>query len=1223
MPDDLPDLRDRHAFARELTAVRERAGLTIREVAAKVDIPAATLGGYFAGSHLPPLRQPSVLAAVLGVCGVSDPGTLEHWDGALRALRRMPGRRPADAPVPYRGLAAFGRADAYWFCGREELTASLLTAFAMPDTVPLMVVGPSGSGKSSLLCAGLIPAIGDTLLVTPGRSPLAELDRLEAGAGGRVVVVDQFEEIFTHGTDEAQRVAFVDALGAMSGAVVLGMRSDFYDQALRHPLLAAALQRRQVIVGPMTEPELRRAIVEPARRARVELEEGLVEVLLRDAHAVQDAGALPLLSHALRSTWERGRRHNLRIADYQATGGIQGAVAATAEEVYSGLTERQRHFTRRALLRLVHPEGALVTRRRVTRAELPVGGGDEQEALDQFIAGRLLTADGAGVEITHEALLAAWPRLREWIETDRADLRVHRQLTAAAEIWAESGRDSHALLRGVRLELAREWAAGHDADLNRREREFFERSVANDEAELRAARRRGRRLTQLLAAVTVLFLVAAGLTGYAFVQRANANTQRDLAVSRELAITADRLRGTDVALAAQLSVAAYRIAPTAEARSSLLASYAGPSATRIVGPPGVVQAAAVSPDGRVVAIGAPDSTVRLWSLGPDRPLGGPLAGHAGTIFAAAFGPGGKLLATAGADRTVRLWHVDPTGASPAGQVTAATNTVYSVAFSPDGTLLAAGSADGTVTLWRVTAAGTLTGVATVAASASAVQAVAISPTGDTLAAGGVDATVRLFDISRPASPVRLPVTLAGATRTVFSVAFSHDGRLLAAGSADFTVRLWNVGDRQRPTPHGPPLTGPVGWVNSVAFSPDDRMVVAGSSDEKAWLWHTATGSSAGTLPHPAQVTDVLFGPDDSTVTTAAADGVLRRWSVPGPVITGPTRAVFNAIPAGPRHSLVVAAGDGTFSLWNMTDPRDPRPLGPAITVPDGDGAATISPDARTLAVGTGAGPVQLWDIAAPGRPAGLPTWLLDHHDNIEAVTFSPDGRLLVVAGDDGTATLWDVADPAHPRSAGPPLVAGNYVYSPVFSPDGHVLAYGTADRTVELWDVHDPGRPVRLGPPLRGATSPVFAVAFSPDGHTLATADNAIRLWNVTDPRRPTATAAPLTGPDHAVWSLAFAPDGRTLAAGTGDGTIWLWDTTDTHRPDLHATLSAHAGSVFTVAFDPHSGILASGGADRTTRLWNIDTGQVAAFVCATAGDPVTAAEWARYVPGEPFRPPC
>jgi len=229
----------------------------------------------------------------------------------------------------------------------------------------------------------------------------------------------------------------------------------------------------------------------------------------------------------------------------------------------------------------------------------------------------------------------------------------------------------------------------------------------------------------------------------------------------------------------------------------------------------------------------------------------------------------------------------------------------------------------------------------------------------------------------------------------------------------------------------------------------------------------------------------------------------------------------------------------------------------------------ISPDARIVAAGATDGTVRLWDVSRTATPAPLKTSLTDHHDKTEAVMFSPDGRMLAIAGDDHKASLWDVTTPSRPTRLGPPMGADNYVYSPVFSPDGTLFAYGTADGRVYLWDVHDPQRPVPLGPPLIRAASPVFALAFRPGGHTLATADTAIRLWDITDPRHPAAEAPPLTGPDHTVWSLAFAPDATTLAAGTGDGTIWLWSTNDPRQPQLSATLPAHAGQVYTVAFDP------------------------------------------------------
>jgi transcriptional regulator with XRE-family HTH domain len=406
-------------FGRELTLARQRAGLTVREVARAVGIPASTAGDYFAGRHLPPPSQPGLLPRILRTCGVTDQAQLSDWMSALNRIRRGPGRRPAGAAAPYRGLASFRPEDAAWFFGREDLTArlaGLATAAPVPG-VPLTVVGPSGSGKSSLLRAGLIPSLPDSLrrrlaVFTPGATPLRELARqlamlapagpdpgaptgsslIEAalrsdpagaprilsgrhgpgealrlipggsdpgqgpgtpgsGDSGLLIVVDQFEEIFTACRDEAEQHRFITAICALAGpaVVVLALRADFYDRALRYPELARALQERQVVVVPMTREEVRRAIIEPAHLARLDVDDGLVELLLRDLAphspeggpqgAGHEAGALPLLSHALLTTWSRSHGGRLTVADYQASGGIQHAIARTADQVYGSLDE--------------------------------------------------------------------------------------------------------------------------------------------------------------------------------------------------------------------------------------------------------------------------------------------------------------------------------------------------------------------------------------------------------------------------------------------------------------------------------------------------------------------------------------------------------------------------------------------------------------------------------------------------------------------------------------------------------------------------------------------------------------------------------------------------------------------------------------------------------------------------------------------------------------------
>ena len=502
-------------------------------------------------------------------------------------------------------------------------------------------------------------------------------DGRAAGQACLVMVVDQFEEVFTACPDDRERAAFIAALCAASrrtagdrrpaALVVLGLRADFYPHALRYPELVPALQHRQVLVGPMTEPELRSAITEPARKARLEIEDGLVELLLRDlAPAAGDAGpgtahesgSLPLMSHALLATWERARRGRLTVADYQAGGGIEGAVAGTAEEAFG---ELHRSPARAGPPDLPAPgphrrrHGRYPAPR--VRDELLSRDDDAQHVLDLFIDRRLITADTDEVEIAHEALLSAWPRLRGWIEADRAGGRIQRQLSGAAEIWRDSDRDAHALYGGARLASVTDWADDpvHRARLNVLEREFLEASVEHQTAEERAARRRTRG-HQLVAAMAVLSLVAGFLAIFAFWQKANIANQRNLVISEQVALGANQLRATNPSLASQLSLAAYQVAPTSTARSSLLESYSAPAATQILGSPGVMQSVAFAHSGTTMAAAGENSVIRLWNLAHSlrpTPVGPRLDGDGQTVFSLAFSPNGSTLASGGADRTVQ------------------------------------------------------------------------------------------------------------------------------------------------------------------------------------------------------------------------------------------------------------------------------------------------------------------------------------------------------------------------------------------------------------------------------------------------------------------------------------------------------------------------------------------------------------------------------------------
>ena len=1318
--DEEPDPRriaSQPEFGRELTLARQRAGLTVREVARAVGIPASTTGDYFAGRHLPPPSQPGLLPRILRVCGETDPDQLREWVSALNRIRRGPGRRSATATAPYRGLASFQPEDAPWFFGREAITARLvrLATEASAPRVPLTVVGSSGSGKSSLLRAGMIPALPDwaqprLALFTPGAAPLGELARQlarlhavtiegtaaegaatdppttdPAAAGdsaessrieaalrrdpgdaprlipdlgpGLVIVVDQFEEIFTACQDEAERQRFITAICALAGpaVVVLALRADFYDRALRYPELAEALQERQVVVVPMTQEEVRSAIVEPARLARLDVEDGLVELLLSDlaprspdvslAGAGHEAGALPLLSHALLTTWSRRHGSRLTVADYQASGGIRHAIARTADRVYGSLDEGQRDIARRLFLRLVYvADDAPETRSSVRLDELrdwPDEAASSGEVLDRFVAERLITVDADTAQITHEALLTAWPLLRTWIDANREGLRVRRRLNDAARTWDEAGRDPAALLRGGQLALARDWAADplNRDSLGTLTRAFVDTGIVQERLQQAAERNRTIRLRRLVAALSVLVVLTVGLSGYAFQQRQaatrardNATAARNTAQSREVAVEADQVRGQSAGLAAELSLAAYRIAPTAEARASLLESSGSPAEARLLDSADVVEAVSLSPDHHVLAVAAADGTLRLWDVarpGHPVPLGATLLprNRNQPLYSVAFSPDGRRLAAAGAGRDVLLWNV----ANPAHPVrlpvtlSGPRNTVYSLAFSPRRSLLAAGSADRTVRLWsladpdRPAALGKpLTG------PAGYVQSVAFSPDGTTLAAGSTDKTVRLWDVSGPAHPVTLGKPLTGPAKEVSSVAFSPDGKTLAAGSQDNKVWLWKMGSRSRPRPDGT-LAGDTDWVNVVAFSPDGRSLAAGSSDDQVLVWNLATRTVTATLPQPQPVTTLAWDGVGHLV-AGDADGMVRNWLLPTPVLDadGPV----NSVAYSPGGRLLAVGDNGGLQIWNpasRTQLAAAAAPGPAGTIVN---AVAFSPVGTSLATGYGDGEIQLWRVTPAGALAPLSRPLVAQKsstDLVEFVAFSPDGRLLATCGDDGTVRLWSVTDPAGPRPLATVRDSGTIAFSVAFSPDGHTLAVASADGLTRLLDISDPGRPAQLGRPLAGPASYAISVAFSPDGRTLAvgSADKSVRLWDVADLARPVLLGHPLTGPAGYVYSVAFSPDGRTLAAGVTDGTVWLWRVTDLARPTLVASLTGPAHAVYSVAFAPGGANLAAGSADGTVRLWDTQARAARAGVCATAGQPLTRTEWRIYLPGRRYAPPC
>ena len=1083
-------------------------------------------------------------------------------------------------PNPYRGLSAFGEEDAEFFFGRDTFIEQLLAAVRKKPLVP--VIGRSGSGKSSVVFAGLIPKLkkeGGWLIADfrPESSPfynlakklnplltphwetignndkrrenknlannlkqrvdalhdvIADILKDNASAHRFLLVVDQFEELYTISAED-ERLPFLNQLLAAVRAasakqtpnftLVLTLRDDFLGHALDSSLGEALQEFKTEFLYAMTREQLQEAIEKPAEKEKIKIEDCLTDRILNAV--VGEPGILPCLEFALTQLWEKQKNGVLDFSAYKEIGGVEKALANHADFVFEKLTVQDQQRVKRIFIQLVNfEEKKQDTRRLATRTQV----GKENWILVKKLADARLVVTGRDevkkeetVEVVHEALIRGWDRLRHWMEENHKFRTWQEHLRAAIERWDAINQNEGGLLQKALLAEAENWIEKRGEEITLNEKAFIQKSREYEDS--------GRKFQEELLRKAEISEIDALVS---------LSESRFLLHDELLALLAIVKAGRKLQ---------HTPAPPDDIKRRTIyalrqAVYGIQERNRFEGHSNKVNDVCFSPDGQMIASVSADHSLKIWQLDGTMLQTFP---HSDWVYGVSFSPQGRMIVSACADCTLKLWRLDGTLLQI---FKGHTNMVNKVCFSPDGQIIASASDDKTVKLWSLDGK-----VIQTLQHSDMAYGVSYSPDGQMLVSASLDQMVRLWQIDGT-----LLHALEGHKESVNRVSFSPDGQIVASASDDHTVKIWRIDGTLLQT-----FSGHTNVVNAVTFSPDSKTIVSASSDKTVKLWRV-DGTLLQTFEgHSDKIYGVSFSPDGKTIASASDDKTVRLWQIDNTIISGHTEKVWSVSFSPDGQTLASGSWDRTVRLWRL----DGTPGRVFRRHSDRVFSITFSPDGKTIASASDDTTVKLWSLEG----TELQTFR-GHANRVYGVSFSPDSQKIVTSSHDTTVRLWRINGELLHTFEG----HSNWVYGVSFSPNGQIIASASHDKTVRLW--HIDGTHLKT---FVEHSDRVWSVNFSPDSQMIASAsfDATVKLWSLD------GTLLQTFQHSDVVNKVSFSPNGKMIASASNDKTVKLWSLDGT----LLQTFQGHTDRVLGVIFSPDGQTIASCGEDKTLRLWHLD----------------------------------